>query len=394
MIEAVAAAADVPAADRAPRGDGRRRNRARRANRAHATARRTRPLRDRALSAARADARAAGGRHRGCDGAHSDGGARVEARRRARPGPQGRRRRAHLHAHRQRRHRRRARDRRRVSALPARDADSRRRSHRAQAPTAHPIRFRTRCAASDACCDIEAMRATMPLSVFFFDCLRRDDQDLVAMPGAARFEAMTAALPSELVIAAPGDQRARRRAGLLRRRARARSRGRDGQGARRAVRARRAQRVVAQGQAQPHARPRRPRRGMGTRPPQGLAVESAPRRDRSGDRRVRHARQDLQGHDRRDAGVADRGAPEAARSRATTGPYSVRPELVVEVTFNDLQASPRYPGGLALRFARVKGYRPDKKAQDADTMDTVRAIYAATGKVDSRKAIAWSIHAE
>ena len=55
----------------------------------------------------------------------------------------------------------------------------------------------------------------------------------------------------------------------------------------------------------------------------------------------------------------------------------VRPELVVEITFNDLQASPRYPGGLALRFARVKGYRPDKKAQDADTIDTVRAIYGA-----------------
>ena len=54
----------------------------------------------------------------------------------------------------------------------------------------------------------------------------------------------------------------------------------------------------------------------------------------------------------------------------------VRPELVVEITFNDLQASPRYPGGLALRFARVKGYRPDKKAADADTMDAVRAIYA------------------
>jgi DNA ligase-1 len=56
---------------------------------------------------------------------------------------------------------------------------------------------------------------------------------------------------------------------------------------------------------------------------------------------------------------------------------SVRPELVVEITFNDLQASPRYPGGLALRFARVKGYRPDKTAEHADTIDTVRAIYAA-----------------
>src|SRR5204863_9317588 len=55
----------------------------------------------------------------------------------------------------------------------------------------------------------------------------------------------------------------------------------------------------------------------------------------------------------------------------------VRPELVVEIAFNDLQASPRYPGGLALRFARVKGYRPDKKPEDADTMETVRSIYAS-----------------
>jgi DNA ligase-1 len=53
----------------------------------------------------------------------------------------------------------------------------------------------------------------------------------------------------------------------------------------------------------------------------------------------------------------------------------VRPELVVEIAFNDLQESPHYPGGLALRFARVKGYRPDKRAQDADTIETVRRIY-------------------
>jgi DNA ligase 1 len=59
-----------------------------------------------------------------------------------------------------------------------------------------------------------------------------------------------------------------------------------------------------------------------------------------------------------------------------TSSARVRPELVVEITFNDLQASPRYPGGLALRFARAKGYGPDKKPQDADTIDTVRAIYA------------------
>jgi DNA ligase-1 len=49
----------------------------------------------------------------------------------------------------------------------------------------------------------------------------------------------------------------------------------------------------------------------------------------------------------------------------------VRPELVVEVAFNDVQASPQYPGGVALRFARVVRYRPDKRADEADTIATV-----------------------
>jgi DNA ligase 1 len=56
----------------------------------------------------------------------------------------------------------------------------------------------------------------------------------------------------------------------------------------------------------------------------------------------------------------------------------VRPELVVEVAFDGVQTSPRYPGGMALRFARVLRYRPDKRAEDADTVDTVRAIHDGT----------------
>jgi DNA ligase-1 len=53
-----------------------------------------------------------------------------------------------------------------------------------------------------------------------------------------------------------------------------------------------------------------------------------------------------------------------------------RPELVVEVAFDGIQASTRYPGGVALRFARVKGYRPDKPPAGADTIETVRAIHS------------------
>ena len=51
--------------------------------------------------------------------------------------------------------------------------------------------------------------------------------------------------------------------------------------------------------------------------------------------------------------------------------FYVRPEVVVEIAFNEVQASPRYPGGVALRFARVKRYRTDKAAAEADTIETV-----------------------
>jgi DNA ligase-1 len=69
----------------------------------------------------------------------------------------------------------------------------------------------------------------------------------------------------------------------------------------------------------------------------------------------------------------------AREIRRDPGTVYVKPELVVEIAFSDLQASPRYPGGLALRLARVKRYRDDKQARDADTMDSVRRIYAAQG---------------
>jgi ATP-dependent DNA ligase len=61
---------------------------------------------------------------------------------------------------------------------------------------------------------------------------------------------------------------------------------------------------------------------------------------------------------------------------AAYGTVRVRPELVVEVAFDGVQASRRYPGGVALRFARVLRFRPDKNASEADTIDTVRSIWA------------------
>lgn len=56
------------------------------------------------------------------------------------------------------------------------------------------------------------------------------------------------------------------------------------------------------------------------------------------------------------------------------GVVHLRPELVVEIALDGAQRSTRYPGGVALRFARVLRYRPDKTPAEADSLDTVRAL--------------------
>ena len=60
--------------------------------------------------------------------------------------------------------------------------------------------------------------------------------------------------------------------------------------------------------------------------------------------------------------------------RRTAGTVYVEPSTVVEIACDGLQVSTRYPGGVALRFARVLRYRPDKSAAEADTIDTVKAL--------------------
>ncbi len=62
----------------------------------------------------------------------------------------------------------------------------------------------------------------------------------------------------------------------------------------------------------------------------------------------------------------------------------IRPEIVVEIAFADIQASPRYPGGYALRLARVKRYRPDKRAAEADTIATIEEIYRGSAAAKRR----------
>lgn len=68
------------------------------------------------------------------------------------------------------------------------------------------------------------------------------------------------------------------------------------------------------------------------------------------------------------------------------GVVMVRPELVVEIAFDGVQASSRYPGGVTLRFARVLRYRPDKDPADADTIDAVRALWSGDELTDGEPA--------
>ncbi|WHZ24474.1 MAG: hypothetical protein OJF47_003586 [Nitrospira sp.] len=56
-------------------------------------------------------------------------------------------------------------------------------------------------------------------------------------------------------------------------------------------------------------------------------------------------------------------------------PFYVRPELVVEITFSDVQESPRHSAGLTLRFVRVKRYRLDKSAKESDTIQAVTDLF-------------------
>jgi DNA ligase-1 len=227
--------------------------------------------------------------------------------------------------------------------------------------------------------DIEAMRAKMPLSAFFFDCLRLDDLDLVPAPAARRFEALAGAVPSRLMMPRLVTSDATAAQAFY---DDAIGRGHEG--------------VMVKALDSPYE--------PGARSAQWLKVKRAHTLDLV----VLAAEW---GHGRRQGWLSNlhlgardpstgtfvmlgktfKGLTDAIlawqteellkreTSRNDWTVY-VRPELVVEIAFNDLQASPRYPAKLALRFARVKGYRPDKNAEDADTIETVRSIYARQQK--------------
>jgi len=227
--------------------------------------------------------------------------------------------------------------------------------------------------------DVEALRAELPLHAYFFDCLRLNDRSLADRPARERFAALTEALPESIrvpriVTTSEAEARAFYENSL--------ATGHEG--------------VMAKALDAPYE--------AGNRGASWLKIKHVHTLDlvvlaaewghgrRSGKLSNLHlgaldpatGRYVMLGKTFK--GLTDAMlewqtkeflAREVSRNRYTV---FVRPELVVEIAFNDIQASPQYPGGLALRFARVKAYRPDKPVGQADTIDAVRAVYQAQSR--------------
>jgi DNA ligase 1 len=221
---------------------------------------------------------------------------------------------------------------------------------------------------------VDELRRTVPLSPFFFDCLHLEGHDLIDRPASERFEALDGRLPPEVrvprsVVTGPrvaqqflDDALARGHEGVMVKALRAPyEAGRRGASWLKVKRAHTLDLVVLAAEWG-HGR----RRGwlsnlhLGARDSQGGFVMLGKTFKGMTDEMLSWQTERLQ-------------SLETDRDDFTV---HVRPELVVEVAFDGVQASTRYPGGLALRFARVRGYRPDKRPDEADTIDTVRAIHA------------------
>jgi DNA ligase-1 len=224
--------------------------------------------------------------------------------------------------------------------------------------------------------EVEAMRRELPLSVFFFDCLLQDDEPLIERPAAVRFAALESCVPRETVIPRMVTSAQAAAAAFFED---ALARGHEG--------------VVAKALTAPYEAGRR---GAGwvkikranTLDLVVLAAEWGHGR-RSGWLSNLHlgARDPSSGGfvmlGKTFKGLTDemlRWQTETFQQLETSHDgwtVYLRPEIVVEIAFNEIQESSQYPGGLALRFARVKGYRPDKRPDEADTIDEVRRLYSA-----------------
>jgi DNA ligase-1 len=235
--------------------------------------------------------------------------------------------------------------------------------------------------------DVDRLCAEVPLTAFFFDMLHLDGTDLIDETAQARYDLMAQVLPSDLLIPRLVTDQADEAQAFF---ADAVARGHEG--------------VVVKSPASRYAAGRRGSEWIKVKPRHTLDLVVTAAEWGHGRRRGWLSNLHLAARDPATGGLVMLGKtfkgltdemltwqterllsladpPEsrpAGELRQAYGVLRVRPDLVVEVAFDGVQSSPRYPGGLALRFARVLRHRPDKAAAEADTIESVREIWAVT----------------
>jgi DNA ligase-1 len=220
---------------------------------------------------------------------------------------------------------------------------------------------------------VEKLRAEIPLTVFLFDVLHLDGADLMDLPGQERARRLAALAPPELVAprlvtASPDAAEAFFQAAV--------AAGHEG--------------VIVKSLDAPYAAGRRGSGWVKVKPRHTLDLVVIAAEWGHGRRRGWLSNLHLAARDPETGGFVMLGKTfkgmtdellewqteqlqQIASARDEWTVY-VRPELVVEVAFDGVQRSSRYPGGVALRFARILRYRDDKTAGEADTIEMVRAV--------------------
>jgi DNA ligase 1 len=237
-----------------------------------------------------------------------------------------------------------------------------------------PLPFQVTMSRFGSRANLNELRRELPLSPFFFDCLHVDGEDLIDRPAAERIGVLVARLPESLRVPRieTGDPATAQR--ILED---ALARGHEG--------------VMVKALDAPYEAGRRGASWVKVKVAHTLDLVVLAAEGGHGRRQGRLSNLHLGARDPESSGFVMLGktfkgltdeilAWQTERlleleTHREGHIVHVRPELVVEIAFDGVQASTRYPGGLALRFARVKGYRPDKRAHEADTIDTIRAIH-------------------
>lgn len=240
-----------------------------------------------------------------------------------------------------------------------------------------PAPFQVTGARTASSVDVERLRAEVPLTTYLFDVLHADGRDLVDAPAAERHEVLTALAPHLVVprVVTTDPAVAQQFFDDLV------AAGHEG--------------VVIKDATSPYAAGRRGSGWTKVKPTHTLDLVVLAVERGSGRRQGWLSNIHLGARDPDTGGFVMIGKTfkgmtdemlrwqterftELAVGDASGYVVEVRPEQVVEIALDGLQRSSRYPGGVALRFARVLRYRDDKRAEEADTIDTVRALGPAT----------------